>query len=397
MENVLTPLGTPDWTIIYETDFLDSIEGQKEAYQLSTNAFLFGLSETTTNSCLMDGDYVLCGSEKYEHHFKRLIELEAKLKEVYLSYLSCQQEKSEQYDRAYFHICNSAFEADELTFEWGKKLCAFPQELQSCPSLPPAPFPKLARIRTPLRTSVGDPPGQKQHGVFPSESANKDEFMWSLQHVPLVCFDCRVDLDEHPVSHSQNEKDFQRDELIIYAASQGGGYTVDKDYTGYVSEKLYSGSLYEYNKIVDIISTQLRQYTSTQNIHEADTTNTLLEDHKVMAHFLMHVLGRTHSGGLSFEKVMEVYSQPSVALCCPESSKASPLELVILPNVCLCRAKTVYRVSDIHTVEDYWALVHAHLYAQIPIQLLQQMIRNHKSECVSASVYLQTKLNNSYL
>ncbi|OII76628.1 hypothetical protein cand_000200 [Cryptosporidium andersoni] len=66
----------------------------------------------------------------------------------------------------------------------------------------------------------------------------------------------------------------------------------------------------------------------------------------VIAIILLHIISRTYSGGTCFDKVSSVYNNTDCIMISPDSKRARPLEIVILPNIALLFSSLRFRLYE---------------------------------------------------
>ncbi|KAJ1608713.1 hypothetical protein OJ252_2446 [Cryptosporidium canis] len=70
-------------------------------------------------------------------------------------------------------------------------------------------------------------------------------------------------------------------------------------------------------------------------------------DSVIIATILLHILSRTFSGGACFDKVSLVYNKPDCIVISPNSKRARPLEMLILPNIALMLSTLRFRLYEV--------------------------------------------------
>ncbi|KAH8583686.1 protease m1 zinc metalloprotease [Cryptosporidium sp. chipmunk genotype I] len=151
----------------------------------------------------------------------------------------------------------------------------------------------------------------------------------------------------------------------------------------YVNGKEYSGANGGYERIVYIVANLIENYwlksssgfeDSNSNADNKETTaqnscktielcngsmfnfvnNDLNESYDerntesvIIATILLHILSRTFSGGACFDKVSLVYNKPDFIVISPNSKRAKPLEMLILPNVALMLSTLRFRLYEV--------------------------------------------------
>eukprot|EP00743_Colponemidia_sp_Colp-15_P004172 GILK01004502.1.p1 GENE.GILK01004502.1~~GILK01004502.1.p1 ORF type:complete len:362 (-),score=33.60 GILK01004502.1:76-1137(-) len=121
-----------------------------------------------------------------------------------------------------------------------------------------------------------------------------------------------------------------------------------------VNGMLYTGSSHGYKNIVASIESILMASESMS--HCAASTSP-----KHLAQLLLRACNRTHSGGLSFELLADLF-QHDVLCLSPDSSTFSPLKLTICGPLVSITVSAVYRICEIeptHDSESVWAKIEA--------------------------------------
>lgn len=111
-------------------------------------------------------------------------------------------------------------------------------------------------------------------------------------------------------------------------------------------------------------------------------------DSVIIATILVHILSRTFSGGACFDKVSLVYNKPECIVISPNSKRARPLEMLILPNIALMLSTLrfgLYEVMENLTINTQPCfLVDTHVVSRlIPDSVLIESLPYHSFHILS--------------
>ncbi|OII74298.1 uncharacterized protein cubi_01142 [Cryptosporidium ubiquitum] len=163
---------------------------------------------------------------------------------------------------------------------------------------------------------------------------------------------------------AQDSKDIERD--IIYVngkeySGANGGYERIVFIVANLIENYWLKSLKEldnFNTNVDIKESAAQSNCKTVELCNGSMFNfadgELNEGYEerntesvIIATILLHILSRTFSGGTCFDKVSLVYNKPDCIVISPNSKRARPLEMLILPNVALMLSTLRFRLYEV--------------------------------------------------
>lgn len=183
--------------------------------------------------------------------------------------------------------------------------------------------------------------------------------------------------NHHPVNHhhhhhhplcidiAQDSKDIERDIIYVngkeYSGANGGYERIVFIIAGLVESywlklsKFCAGSevssadkeevAKNASKTVEIYSggfmCNSASCDSNESYEDRDT------DSVIIATILVHILSRTFSGGACFDKVSLVYNKPDCIVISPNSKRARPLEMLILPNIALMLSTLRFRLYEV--------------------------------------------------
>ncbi|CUV05275.1 unnamed protein product [Cryptosporidium hominis] len=178
--------------------------------------------------------------------------------------------------------------------------------------------------------------------------------------------DANSNFVHHPLCTdiAQDSKDIERDVIFVngkeYSGANGGYerivYIVAnlienywlKSSNGFEDSnsnaETKEGTLQGSSKTVELCSGSIFNLVNNDPNENYDERNT---ESVVIATILLHVLSRTFSGGACFDKVSLVYNKPDCIVISPNSKRARPLEMLILPNVALMLSTLRFRLYEV--------------------------------------------------
>lgn len=183
----------------------------------------------------------------------------------------------------------------------------------------------------------------------PAAAGALPEYRRLLTGLPPALFvERKLQLCVGEVDHRQDEKDINRDNLLINGAA-------------------ISGAQGGYEAAVSSLAAALLKAGNS-------TGGAWLKGAEVKAaQLLLSALNRTSSGFAAFEEVLRLFNCPDVTIVAPDSAAARPLEAVVVGGVVLGRAHTCYSVRKADGSGAPLAVVDAYFVFRVGTSTLRRL------------------------